>query len=259
MHHVYSSLAEDYKGSWTEQQQVLGWCTPFLASSKGRIVVEDRGGDDSKRFAWYLNAGFGFVTRVKASHNSRRVIDTNGEMFSIQDLSQRLRSTATAERSYNNKKLRKNLYSKVTYTRVSLPELPKVKLNLVLVYTEGFAEPLVILTDRAVDSPAEAWKIFFYYKKRWEIEVFYRAIKQQMGAEKFLIRDFKKIQALSFLIMFAYSLISSLLRVVVVACGGSAYKLFVAFCRRWQRMMKSPLDLLNFFRRASSPYHPNTG
>jgi hypothetical protein len=37
----------------------------------------------------------------------------------------------------------------------------------------------------------EVWKIFFWYKKRWEVEKIYRDIKQKFKLESALIRDYK--------------------------------------------------------------------
>ena len=89
--------------------------------------------------------------------------------------------------------------------------------------------------------------IFFYYKKRWEVENFYRAIKQQFGAEKFLILDFEKIKTLMFLVMLAYSLLLKI-RQKAEEFLGFMYEVFKDFCARKQRSGERHLDILAFLR-----------
>jgi hypothetical protein len=105
----------------------------------------------------------------------------------------------------------------------------------------------VILTDLTTDDFKKAWKHFFYYKKRWEVENFYRAIKQQFGAEQFLILDFEKIKALTFCMMLAYSLLMKIKKKLMEFLG-LIYAVFKNFCNRKQRGGEHHLDILAFLR-----------
>lgn len=226
---------------------------PLIASSvHDRIIVEDRGCDDEKRFLYFMNElGASFVTRIHAGKKSRNVLVKKDEgeydKTSIKDLSERMKGAAGASRQWHNVKLRKTLGSNIAYQQVFLEGHTDVPLYAIFCYSEGFAEPLVILTDLRTESAADAWKHFFHYKKRWEVENFYRAAKQQFGMEEFLVLDFEKIRALLFLVMIAYHLLRKLQRKAAEFLG-VVHILFRQFCIKQQRSSEHPLDLLAFLR-----------
>ena len=251
--HVFSTESEDYKSDWFEHKKIFEILTPLIASSPhDRIIVEDRGCDDAKRFKCFIKEmDCSFVTRICGGRRSRNIIikdeDQDETILSIQSLSQKLKEKAGNERTWFNKKIRKKLISKIAYHKVFLPDMKDVSLYAVFVYSEGYEEPMVVLTDLTTENAEQAWKHFFYYKKRWEVENFYRAIKQNFCAEKFLILSFEKIQALGFLLMFVMSLI---LRIKQKAKEffGMIYHLFKSFCKKEQRSSDHHLDILAFLR-----------
>lgn len=255
--HMFSTQSEDFKSQWDEEKKNFQRILPLLASSAhDRIIVEDRGCDDEKRFLYFMNElGASFVTRIHAGTKSRNVLikKDKGEydQISIKDLSEKMKGAAGASRQWYNEKLRKTLTSKIAYQQVFLVGHTEVPLYAIFCYSEGFAEPLVILTDLKTDDAKTAWKYFFYYKKRWEVENFYRAAKQQFGMEEFLILDFEKIRALLFLVMIAYHLLRKL-QAKVMAFLGVVHILFKRFCAGQQRSSEHPLDLLAFLREVFS-------
>jgi Transposase DDE domain len=251
--HVFSTQSEDFKSQWDEEKKNFQRLVPLIAGSvHDRIIVEDRGCDDEKRFLYFVNElQASFVTRVHSGTKSRNVLikKYKGEYdkISIKDLSEKMKGAAGASREWTNKKLGGTLTSKIAYQEVFLEGHTEVPLYAVFCYSEGFDEPLVILTDLRTESAADAWKHFFYYKKRWEVENFYRAAKQQFGMEEFLILGFEKIRALLFLVMIAYHLLRKL-QAKAVAFLGVVHILFKQFCKGQQRSSEHPLDLLAFLR-----------
>ena len=251
--HVFSTKGEDFKSQWDEEKKDFERVLPLIASSAyDRIIVEDRGCDDEKRFLYFVNElGASFVTRVHAGTKSRKVLiqkdKTEYDSISIKDLSEKMKGASGASREWYNKKLGKTLTSKIAYQQVFLEGHTDVPLYAVFCYSEGFLEPLVVLTDLRTESALDAWKHFFYYKKRWEVENFYRAAKQQFGMEEFLILGFEKIRALLFLVMIAYHLLRKL-QAKAEAFLGVVHILFKQFCRGQQRSTEHPLDLLAFLR-----------
>lgn len=251
--HVFSTKGEDFKSQWDEEKKNFARILPLLASSvHDRIIVEDRGCDDEKRFLYFtteLEASF--VTRIHAGTKSRNVLikKDKGEYdrISIKDLATKMKGAAGANREWYNVKLKRTLTSKIAYEQVFLEGHTDVPLYVVFCYSEGFEEPLVILTDLKTDDATTAWKHFFYYKKRWEVENFYRAAKQQFGMEEFLILDFEKIRALLLLVMIAYHLLRRL-QAKAEAFLGVVHILFKQFCSKQQRSSEHPLDLLAFLR-----------
>ena len=252
--HLWSTKEEEFKSEWCEYQKVFFWLSDFVQSSPyDRIVIEDRGGDDEKRFLYYTKKlHSSFITRVCLGVKSRKVIIENDhkeqENVSIQELSKRIKEEASSPRRWKNKKVKKTLISKIAFKKVFFPSRKNIPLYAIFCYSEGYADPLVVLTDLQVKDANIAWKYFFYYKKRWEIENFFRAEKQNLKAEKFLIRDFNKIKALTFLFMFVISFLAEL-RQKIQSFLGNLYLLFQDFCRKEQRSGEHKyLDILAFLK-----------
>ncbi len=251
--HLFSTQTEDYKSDWFEHKKVFDQLKDFVQSStQDRIIVEDRGCDDEKRFLYFLEElKCSFVTRIKAGNKSRGVIikdkDDNEKVFSIQEIVRQIKETSGAEKKWYNKKSKKKLTSKIAFQKVFLPNRKEIPLYAIFVYSENYPEPLVVLTDLITENAEDAWKYFFYYKKRWEVENFYRAIKQNFGAEKFLVLGYKKIQALAFLVMFVFSLIINLKNKAKEFLG-LMYLYYKDFCKKEQRTGNHHLDLIAFLR-----------
>lgn len=252
-HHLYSTVDPGFRSAWMEQKTCYEWCAPFIAGSiHDRIAVEDRGGDDEKRFLGFMESlQCSFLTRIHTGEKSRKLRPVRGgeheEAVSVRELCLLLRDAAGAQRKWYNRKLQKELTSTIAFQEVRLPDRPDVPLFLVLLYTAGFDDPIALLTDIEVRSRADAWRIFFWYKKRWEVENFFRAIKQNFGAEQFLIRNFTAIRSLAFVQVLAFSLLLHL-REDVEVHDAILFQWFQEFCRKWQRTKQSPLDLLAWIR-----------
>lgn len=251
--HLFSTETEAYKSDWCEHKKSFEVLSDFISSStQDRIIVEDRGCDDEKRFVYFMQElKSSFVTRLCAGNKSRNLLvkdsDGNEMVFSVKELGERLKGIAGAERTWLNPKTKKNLVSKIAFQKVYLSNHKDVPLYAIFVYSEDYSEPLVVLTDLITKNSAQAWTHFFYYKKRWEVENYYRAIKQNFAAEEFLVLGYKKIQALAFLVMFAFSLILKLKRKIKDFLG-VMYEYFKHFCRKNQLTSLHHLDLLNFLR-----------
>lgn len=250
---TYSTLDEDFKSEWGEQMKNFNLLQMFIKSSNfDRIVVEDRGCDDEKRFLYFIDElEASFVTRIHAGNKSRNLAikdeDGNIQISSVEGISTQLKEKAGAERQWWNQKIKMDLTSKIAFQKVYLPEHLDIPLYVIFCFSEGFDEPLVVLTDLETDNFEKAWKHFFYYKKRWEVENFYRAIKQQFGAEKFLVLDFEKIRALMFSVLLAYSLLLKI-KQKIMEFFGFMYEFFKDFCKGKQRKGDHHLDVLAFLR-----------
>lgn len=251
--HLYSSETEDFRSGWHEEKQMFNKLENLIVSSVfDRIVVEDRGCDDEKRFLYFVNElECSFVTRIHAGNRSRMfMIQTeNGEFenMKVKEIAEKLKSKSGAKRQWWNQKLKMNLTSKIAFQKVYLPEHLDIPLYAIFCYSEGHNEPLVILTDLTTEDFEIAWKHFFYYKKRWEVENFYRGMKQSFGAEKFKIQDYEKVRALAFLIMLAYDFLLILKR-QIKKFSAIFLSMFMAFCNRTQKEENHHLSLLAFLR-----------
>jgi len=254
-HHLYSTVDPDFKSPWVTQQHCLGWMAPFFTSPNDRIVVADRGEDDEKRFIYYMKElHCSFLTRINTGINSRKLHlvrsgEISDEAISVQHIAAQMQGVAGAARQWKNKKIQKTLHSRIAFQEVRLPGHQGIPLFLVLLYTEGFEDPIVLLSDMVVENSEKAWEVFFWYKKRWEVENFFRAIKQEFAAEQFLIRSFPAIRALLFVQMLAFSLLRQMHR-MAEEIFVTLLVAFKAFCFAWQRSKESHIDLLHWIRDA---------
>jgi len=131
-----------------------------LKLPKGTLVVMDRGYNDYRLFARWTTEGVGFVTRLKkkalwASHKERPVkpggkvrCDTEGRFFDF-DASRRI----------------------------------DTRFRRVTVWIEEKGEAMELLTNR-FDLSAET--IAEIYRQRWQIELFFKAIKQNLRIKTFV-------------------------------------------------------------------------
>lgn len=252
-HHLYSTVDPAFKSPWVEQQRCFGWMDPVFTSPSDRIVVSDRGNDDEKQFLYYLqDIQCSFLTRINTGKTSRHLrVVRRGEIaddaISVQEIVSQMKGAAGAAKKWKNKKLKKTLTSSITFQEVRLPDHPTIPLFLVLLYTDGFKDPIVLLTDIKVADAEKAWTVFFWYKKRWEVENFFRAIKQEFDAEGFLIRSFPAIRAFAFVQMLAFYVLRTLHAAAQEIFVG-LFSAFTAFCAKWQRAKKSHMDLLHWLR-----------
>ena len=140
--HLYSTQEKEYKSAFDEQKKGLKKITKNLPpSSFDRVVVEDRGGDDISKYAWYFGhelyteskaeqrirdlkestmpekekgsqkekenlAKFSFLTRMNSHWRSRKMIEEEtGELISVADIAGRAKRDKQlgAERKWKNK------------------------------------------------------------------------------------------------------------------------------------------------------------
>lgn len=251
-HHLYSTITKEFNSQWGEQMSCYELLAPFLHSTQDRIVVNDRGGDDEKQFLYVLQTmHMSFLTRINTGENARHLCPVReGEIGGKVPMPQIIREAAKragSAKRWKNRKLKKTCISRIAFMEVRLPDHPHIPLFLVLLFTEGFKDPIVLITDIDVRDAAKAWVVFFWYKKRWEVENFFRAIKQQFDAEGFRILSYKAIKTLAFVQMLAFSLLMKIKNAGKEALQDLTF-LFAAFCRRWQRTKQSHLDLLHWIR-----------
>lgn len=127
---------------------------------KGSIVALDRGYTDYRLYARWTKAGVFFVTRIKANANCLRLkslpVPKNGAV--LRDEIIRLRPFDAG--------------------RPDLPDLRRI-----VVWLEDKQEELVILTN---NFTLAASTIAAIYKQRWQIELFFKLLKQQLKIKTFV-------------------------------------------------------------------------
>ena len=155
-----------------------------LDISKNTTYVFDKG---YYKFSWWQeidNNGSYFVTRLKK--NSPIRIISEREIVSVSDKILKDQEVRLSERLSHS---RKNPYKK--------------SIRKIIVKREDDKEPLVLITN---DIERTAEEIADLYKKRWQIELFFKWIKQNLKIKKFLGRSENalKIQVITALISFLF-------------------------------------------------------
>ena len=163
-------------------------------------------------------------------------------------------------RTYFDKKSQKEVLSKIAYKRVQHTDLVdkkgrKIPLFLVLVKSETYDIPMAFLTNIEPKTIEEAWKIFFWYKKRWEVEKIYRDIKQKFKLESALIRNYKAWQTLVVLTALAWDFMQEL-KYKAKSFLGIYFPLFTDWLKKKQNKEITHLNLLDWIREFLGSYKP---
>ncbi len=132
-----------------------------LSLPKGSLVVMDRGYNDYRLFERWSSQGIGFVTRLKK----------NADWFNREDLELKqtggliLRDTLGEFNCFHAGRQIKGTYRRV------------------VVWLEDKQQELVLLTNR---FDLSARTIAEIYRQRWQIELFFKAIKQNLKIKTFV-------------------------------------------------------------------------
>lgn len=127
--------------------------------NKGDVITFDRGYNDFKQFATYCNTGIYFVTRLKKNADYK-IVKRN-------DVSK-----------YENVSSDQIIEMKGFYTSKKCP----LQLRRIRSKDPETGKYIVILTNHFEWSPTT---IAAVYKDRWQIEIFFKTIKQNLKIKKF--------------------------------------------------------------------------
>jgi len=262
--HLYSTETEDFKSQWTEQKDWMGKIN-HLTRDLNAIVVEDRIGDDAQRIHYYKNEmECSFLVRLTSKRNfliKDHPEDENFESRNVLEIAKSMTPDSFNTRTYEDKR-GQMLHSRIAYTSAQHKDLKDhegnlMPLFLIAVFTKGYNTPMLLLTDRDPKTVEGAWELFFFYKKRWEIERYYRDIKQSFSLEKTLIRKYSSLQTLVVLVMLAYCLLQRIHRFFHSFLKTLLSRMFLAWKKVRQLREDIPSTLLRFIRHISSEYSPH--
>lgn len=127
---------------------------------KGTIVAMDRGYTDYRMYARWTKAGVFFVTRIKV----------NADYLPVKSMT-----------VPKNSQVRKDQIIRLKPFEAGRPDLPD--LRRIVVWLEDRQEELILLTNNFVLA---ASTIAAVYKQRWQIELFFKLLKQQLKIKTFV-------------------------------------------------------------------------
>jgi len=152
--------------------------------NKGDVVTFDRGYTDFKLFATYCNTGIYFVTRLKKN--------ADYSVIERKDVS-----------SYGNITSDQIIEMKGFYTSKKCP----LKLRRIRSKDTETGKYIVILTNNFIWSPTT---IAAVYKDRWQIEIFFKTIKQNLKIKKFFGTSRNAVMTQIWIAMITYLLLQHL-------------------------------------------------
>ena len=163
-----------------------------LVFPKNTIIVEDRAYFDFDLMLQRVNAENIFVTRIKKNTKYEIIRELDLPEKEDQDISLdqiiKLNSKQAIKKGINN-----------------------VELRLVHVYKEDENKFIVIITNQ-LDWKART--VADLYKKRWDIELFFKAIKQNLQIKTFLGTSENAVKSQIYIALINYLLLQLILRIV---------------------------------------------
>jgi hypothetical protein len=152
--------------------------------SKDDIAVFDRGISARKTFKSFSKSGIRFVTRLNDKANYRVVEENPVEKNAFVDL--------------------EIISDNIVQLRSKNVHWVKENFRLIKAINKKTNKPLLFLSNIMDMSALEITEI---YKSRWDIEVFFKFIKQHLNTKHFLSRDINGIKVVFYMILIAALLI----------------------------------------------------
>ena len=155
---------------------------PKLGLKSGDVVAFDRGYADFKQFAKYCEKGIYFVTRLKKNANYKVVV----------------RNDVSRYKNISSDQLIEMIGF---YTKRKCP----VRLRRIRVKDPETGKYIVILTNQMDWAPTTVASV---YKDRWQIEIFFKMMKQNLKIKSFLGTTRNAMLSQIWVAMIAYLLLS---------------------------------------------------
>jgi IS4 transposase len=155
---------------------------PKLGLKSGDVVAFDRGYADFKQFAKYCEKGIYFVTRLKKNANYKVVV----------------RNDVSRYKNISSDQLIEMIGF---YTKRKCP----VRLRRIRVKDPETGKNIVILTNQMDWAPTTVASV---YKDRWQIEIFFKMMKQNLKIKSFLGTTRNAMLSQIWVAMIAYLLLS---------------------------------------------------
>lgn len=166
------------------------------------VFVFDRGYDDNKMFKFFKQNRQYFVIRL----TKKRSAIIKRKKIKIIELCKRKKGKIIIPVTYKSEKL----IAKASHMQIELIN-HKEMYYLIFVYLEEAKEPMMLLTNKKIESKNDVIQIVMYYTSRWKIEEHFRFKKYEFGFENFRVRKFNGIKHLSFCLDIAISFLSILI------------------------------------------------
>lgn len=184
-----------YSGAPTsENAEILGHMRAIHEATKGKGTwVLDRGFDRRNLFKPLVQWEVAFVARLVGT---RHVRTADGRQLSVQALAEELQPRVWPRH------LRKGY---TTCCNIWLPEVSPLPFLLVVHWPRRNSRPLLLLASPQARRRGRRAEWFVKaYRRRWGVEDATRGIKQQFHLEAFLVRSWRSLRRLLWLVAWAF-------------------------------------------------------
>ena len=178
--------------------------------------IQDREFDAESCFEYVDDLGDEFITRLKLSrlsNQTRLVLTPTGKVSKkiayekLIDIAFDNQSHYAIQRLSIKNKTYVNVTSSIEWHKLVLNNRTYTVIRITLKDEKGkpiFQQPMMLITNRAINCAIQAQQIYQAYLLRFKIEVVFRFLKTNLGWETFQVRDFESIKNL---IAFAFYLV----------------------------------------------------
>ena len=163
--------------------------------NKRCTFVCDRGYDDKKHMQFIHDHKANFVIRA----TSTRKYVVNGKKLTKAEVEAHFKGKYKYQIQFQGDYYKREVM--LSSCQCELLESELGILTLVLVF--GVSEkPMLLITNKQVETKEEIIQIFNMYFLRWRIEEYFRVIKQVYGFENMRVQTLKRMNTLSWLLQF---------------------------------------------------------
>jgi len=195
-------LLKTYSGAPTgENAEILQHVLAIHQAAQGKGTwVLDRGFDREELMLPFLRHRLAFVIRQRGD---RHVVLPNGRRIAQTEIAEELKATSWPKSSKRSKRWPKT--GRTATQEVTLPNVPEEKLLLVAHWRRPSSEPLLLLVSPAARRAPRRGRWFVEaYLRRWGVEDATRGLKQQFRLEGFLVRGWRSIRRLLWLVAWSF-------------------------------------------------------
>lgn len=190
-----SDLAFNYKKLLFEQMKQVSKAAKQANPDITVIHVLDRYQDDAEVFKYIDDLEDYFVIRLKKNHKGTDDVAIS-HCDLVGEVRQKYERLSHLEKEYKNIEA---VYEWGTYKEY---DMLRVRLYHTKSGNKVFQEPMLLVTNLAIDGFLMAFLVFELYLHRWKIESVFRFLKQVLGWEEFLVQDWESIKNLICLAFF---------------------------------------------------------
>ena len=189
---VFSASEEDFKSQNTIWLDAID---RLCDATSGATIAIDRAGDNGRILAKLLDRKRKFVVRICSGNSSRIVLFNKNSRARVRDAWKEAKMFGELEATRLSDTGKPTPYTcEYGSLRVTLPGRKDERLWLCVFDCPDHEQPLVILTNRPADEPAQVAQVLACYFARWVAEDFHRFVKQEFKLESVRTLTFRRLK-----------------------------------------------------------------